>query len=488
MSNVKRVPRILQAEDLPTDEKQFVSRYEMDWSQVHATCPDWFRDAKFGLFYHWGPYSVPQHANEWYSRNIYIKGSEPNEYHTKTYGNVSEFGYKDFIDQFTGECFDADAWAELTVRSGARYAAAVAEHADGFSMWDSAVNRFNAAACGPRQDIVGALKQATERHGLKFGATLHHAWLWGWYGSSDPNADVYDHRYWDFYGKPLPFSATKYIAIPFPDEEFCQNWLDKNKEIVDKYLPDMIYFDSRACIVAENYRLEFLEYYYEAAQRAGKQVVVTYKQEDFHEGCAIRDVECSRYEDITDFPWQTDDKTDWYSWCHVESPHYKRPETLIHQLVDVVSKNGNLLLNAAPKADGTFPSGVVRLLEEIGDWLSVNGEAIYGSRPYTTAGEGPTPPPQGNVRHDHQLQPYTAEDIRFSQKSSTLYAILLGWPYAGKANIATLRRGGPHSRPVHRITLLGHDDALLFIQDDTTLSVVLPKERPCKHAYVLKIE
>jgi alpha-L-fucosidase len=472
----------------PVRKKASETPYKLDWSHVMHDCPDWFRDAKFGIFFHWGPYSVPEYDSEWYSRNMYTKGHAANIYHEKTYGKLSDFGYKDLYSGLTAEKFDAAEWAKLFKRAGVRYFAPVAEHADGFSMWDSQVNQINSVNYGPKRDVLGELKVAAEAEGLKFGATMHHSWLWGWFASTDPNADVYDPANEKYYGKALPYSASSANPTPLPDKAFNQNWLDKNLEIVDKYLPDMMYFDSRVYIIEEEYRLRFMEKYYEAARKAGKQVAVTYKQDDFHDGSGVRDFECYWQPGQHPFPWQTDDKTVWYTWCHIANAQYKTPKFLIHQLCEVVSKNGNFLMNVGPKKDGTFPDEMVANLYEIGDWLKVNGEGIYDTRIFSVYGEGPTRQTTDRIFHAHQLKDFTAEDIRFTRKGGTVYAILLGWPYAGKTSISPLRLGGELSSEVKRVTMLGDGAQLPFTRDDTALTVTLPKEKPCKHAYVLKIE
>ena len=230
--------------------------YTPDWESLrrHQT-PEWFRDAKFGLYFHWSLYSVPEFENEWYSRNMYQKGSTANRHHVQTYGEVSKFGYKDFIPQFTAEKFDPAEWADLFVKAGARFAGPVAEHADGFSLWDSKLTRWNAAKMGPKRDIVGDLSQAIKARGLKFVTTFHHQWLWGWYPTDDASADASNPEYAGLYGPRVPATAFDYAnPRPRPDAAFCGLWRDKVLEVIDKYQPDLVYFDSRMAIIDEKYR------------------------------------------------------------------------------------------------------------------------------------------------------------------------------------------------------------------------------------------
>lgn len=462
--------------------------YTMDWSKAMNPCPEWFRDAKFGLLFHWGPYTVPEFDNEWYSHNMYNPEQIAHKYHEEHYGPISEFGYKNFYDMFKGEKFDPDSWVKLFARSGAKYFTACAEHADGFAMWDSRVNPANSVNYGLKRDVIGELKEAAARQGMKFGASLHHGWNWGWFCSADPYADVYNPENEMFYGKALPMSASSYVTKYRPDKAFQENWLEKCKEVVDGYLPDTIYFDSRIYLMDEEYRLEFARYYREAAQKAGKEVVFSYKGDEFKEGSGIVDHECDWIFEVKQQPFQCDDKSMWGSWSYVKGREYKTCKSILHQMADVVSKNGNFLLNIGPKADGSFDEELTALLERIGDWLLVNGEAIYGTRPFTVYGEGPTCQAKKHVAFAEDLAPYTAEDIRFTQKDGAVYAILLGWPFAGKTSIKTLRQGGTLGRPVGRITMLGDGKALDFVQDSIALTVTLPGRRPCEDAFVLKIE
>lgn len=466
-----------------------------NWKNMHRETPDWFRDAKFGLFFHWGPYSVPAYKNEWYSRNMYAKKNSINRYHEETYGKVSQFGYKDFYPLMTGDKFNAEEWAEIIERSGARYAGPVTEHADNFSMWDSQVNEINCVNYGPKRDIFGECAEAFRKRGIKVLATFHHQWLWGWFMSSDPDADVYDPANEKYYWKSLPLETNRYAPYRLPDDEFNQMWLDKVNEVVDKYHPDALYFDSRTNIIGEDYRYQMVEHLYETPD-----TVLTYKQEDFPEDVGVYDIECGRFEDAKDFAWQTDDRLeDNVTWCMVQNPKYKPAVRIIHQLCDIVSKNGNLLLNVGPYADGSIHPEAKRILFEIGDWLKINGEAIYGTRPYTTASEGPTSVKDANYdiemvnaqlnndagdAGDVVSHVFTAKDFRFTCKGTSVFAIAFGWPSDGILRIKTMKKG---TVSVSSLSLLGCEEPLDFEQKEEYLQVKLPDKKPCEHAYALKM-
>lgn len=470
----------------------------LNWDSLKRETPEWFRDAKFGLFFHWGPYSVPAYKNEWYSRNMYAKKNSISRYHVETYGKLSEFGYKDFYPMMKGEKFDAEEWAEIVERSGAKYAGPVTEHSDNFSMWDSQVNEINCVNYGPKRDVCGECAEAFRKRGIRYLATFHHQWLWGWFMSTDPDADVYDPANEKYYWKSLPLETNRYLPYRLPDEEFNTMWLDKVKEFVDKYEPDAVYFDSRTCIIDENFRKEMVNYLY----KDNKERVLTYKQEDFPADIGVYDIECGRFEEAKDFPWQTDDRLeDNVTWCMVQNPKYKSAHRIVHQLCDIVAKNGNLLLNVGPYADGSFHPDAKAELFKIGDWLKVNGEAIYGTRPFKVASEGPTKIEDANYdvnfineqlnntegdAGDINLGVFTAKDFRFTQTKDAVYAIAMGWPKDGKLRIKALKKNG-FLDSFRKVSLLGSDAELDYSQEEDALVVTLPQEQPCDYAYVIKL-
>ena len=462
----------------------------LDWSKAANPCPGWFRNAKFGIFFHWGPYCVPEYQNEWYSRTMYREDHPSHLYHVEKYGSIREFGYKNFINEFTGEKFDPDAWVGLFARAGARYFIASAEHADGFSMWDSQVNPCNSVKYGIGRDVMAELKEAAVRQNLRFGASLHHSWNWGWFCSTDPLADVYNPENEIFYGKPVPYSASKdFPTYIMPDEDFQRNWLEKCKEVVDKFLPDILYFDGRLYIIEEKYRLEFASYYLERAKAAGKESLVTYKDRDWQEDAGMLDFECRWMPDIRPEPWQLDDKSVWRTWSYVRGGQQKTSAQLIHQLADIVSKNGNFLLNVGPRKDGTFDEETTAVLYAIGDWMAVNGEAVYDTRPFQVYGEGPTRQnTDSGISLPEELLAFTPQDVRFTQKDGVLYAIVLGWPPERRVVLKTLRSGGILPGVPERVTMLGKKGELTARQTGEGLIVELPECPPCREAFTLKIE
>lgn len=481
--------------------RQQIKDFNLDWSPIKREVPEWFRDAKFGLFFHWGPYCVPAFENEWYSRNMYSKGLSQNEYHVKNYGNLSEFGYKDFYKDFKGEGFDADSWAELIVCSGAKYAGPVAEHADNFSMWNSTANEINSVNYGPKRDVVGELEKAIRARGLNFITTFHHQWLWGWFMSSDPEADVYFPENEIFYGKSLPLEACRYIPWNLPDDDFNRKWKQKVIEVIDNYNPDMLYFDSRANIIAEKFKYELLDYYYNGATSNCNRII-SYKQNDFPQHMGVYDMECGYFSEIKDFVWQVDDRLeDRRTWCYVNEPKYKSSTEIIYRLCDIVSKNGNLLLNVGPKEDGTFAEEAKQVLYEVGEWLSICGEAIYSTRPFYTFGESLKEVQSGdfnikNIEEQTRKGVFSEDfkyslsqgDIRFTKKGNILYTILIGCPDKREIIINSLAEGkGLGTKDIISIEIIKGEKDVEWECNYIGLKIKLKQKLPLTQANVLKI-
>lgn len=464
-------------------------KYEPTWESLKAhPDPQWFADAKFGIYFHWGPYSVPAFDTEWYSRNMYRPGHRDNKHHLEKWGPLDRLGYKDFIPLFKAERFNPDEWADLFARSGAKFAGPVGEHADGFAMWDSALTNWNAARMGPKRDVVGEMARAVRKRNLKFIVTLHHQWLWAWYPTFDKNVDASNPEYSGLYGPPVSPGAWNYTAKLDlkPDAGFCRRWEAKIREVIDKYQPDLLWFDSRMGNIEESYRKGFLAYYYNRALEWKKEVAVTYKDKDLEPGAGILDLERGRMSKLMPYKWLNDDALSWKSWSYIEDDSLKSANRIVDELADIVSKNGNLLLDIGPKADGTIPEAVKERLLEIGRWLKLNGEAIYGTRPWETFGEGPTEVKQGSFG-ESAIKDFTAEDIRFTTKGKTLYAILMDWPEGGVV-IRSLAAG--RSLPcgkVAQVRLLGDSRPLKWSHNERGLSVRMPAAKPCDHAFVLKI-
>lgn len=466
--------------------------YEPTWESIksHLT-PDWFQKAKFGIYTHWGVYSVPACGPNatWYPYNMYREGTPQYDYHLNTFGHPSKFGYKDFIPMFTAEKFDPDAWAELFKQSGAQFAGPVGEHHDGFCMWDTKYSDWNAARMGPHRDVVGELEKAIRKQNLRFMVALHHAENWWFYPHWRKEFDTSDPRFAGLYGKPhnLDGNVGKgFFEQEKPGQEFLEVWKNKIHEVIDKYRPDMLWFDFALKAIQEHYRKEFLAYYYNQAHKWGKEVVVTYKWHDLPPGAGVVDLELGRFDTLTYHEWITDSTVDdGHGWAYVLDAKYKSLKTLVHYLVENVSKNGYFLLNVGPKPNGEVPNEAKELLIGMGKWLAVNGEAIYGTTAWTSFGEGPTEMKKAGYFMEDQEVQYTAQDIRFTLKGDALYATCLGWPQ-GQITIKTLKDLYPTE--IRSVRMLGVDGELNWTLTNEGLIVQTPSQKPCEHAFVLKIE
>jgi alpha-L-fucosidase len=405
------------------------SSYSASWSSVdqHPPAPEWFQDAKFGIYYHWGVFSVPAFGNEWYPRNMYISGSAENQHHIATYGDPSVWPYHNFINgardkagnlvQFApklvsaGGHWDPNAWAQLFFDAGAKFAGPVAEHHDGYSMWNSTANEWNSVSTGPKLDLLQQHANAIRGKGLKLLTSLHHAYHFNGY---------YDH----VPGQSTATLKKLYGQLGTTGEN--QLWYDKLREVVDGYQPDIIWQDFDLTLVQESQRLNFLSYYYNRAVAWNKDVTATYK-DGFDNLGEVFDFERGGPAGIQTPYWLTDDSVSSSSWCYTVGIGYYSTVAMLHSLIDRVSKNGNMLLNIAPMADGTIPSGQQSILLGMGDYLKRFGESIYATRAWSVYGEGPTKMGGGSFTGPVQG---TNKDIRFtrSKDNTVLYATVLGWP------------------------------------------------------------
>ena len=460
-----------------------------DWTSITNgfKTPKWYQDAKFGLFIHWGAYSVPAFGSEWYPRNMYVAGSDEFKHHVATYGAQAKFGYKDFIPQFKAEKFDATAWAKLFKEAGVKYVVPVAEHHDGFPMYASDLTDWSAAKRGPKRDLIGEQAKAFRKVGIVFGASSHRAEHWfffdnGMYGDSD----VRDTNNAALYGPAVNKRMAEAQAEP-PDQAFLDDWLLRSCEIVDKYHPQVLYFDWWICQpVFQPYLKTFAAYYYNRGAEWKQQVAINFKEwegESFPPGAGVFDIERGHSANIRPEFWQMCNSVSKNSWGYVTNHQFKDVDTIVDDLVDIVSKNGTLLLNIGPRADGTIPEHEQEMLRCIGGWLKINGEAIYGTRPWRKFGEGPTAVVAGSFA-DVKRAAFTGEDIRFTTKDDTLYAIALAWPESGKLVVKSL--SNDVSR-VKRVRLLGYSGKLSWGQTAEGLVVDLPVTKPCDYAIALAI-
>lgn len=465
-------------------------------SLVNYRTPDWYRKLKFGIFIHWGVYSVPAFGNEWYPRNMYMQDSPEFRHHVATYGPHKAFGYKDFIPLFRAERFDPEAWAALFAQSGAKYVVPVAEHHDGFQMYRSAISHWNAFEMGPRRDVLGELSAACRSKGLVMGASSHRIEHWFFLGHGrEFDSDIHEPLVrGDFYWPSMPEPKWHDIyGQPAPSREYMEDWLMRTCELIDRYHPSIIYFDWWIeHSAAKPWIRKLAAYYYNQAAARGEEVVINYKHDAFLFGAAVPDVERGQFNEIKPFIWQTDTSVARNSWGYTEGNDYKSAEELIWNLVDVVSKNGNFLLNIGPKADGTIPEEDARLLQEIGAWLDVNGEAIYGSRPWRMFGEGPTQLVEGQFSDDAAPN-FTDRDFRFTMKGDALYVIAMRCSDRGEYCVRALgeldasRQANFHGI-IRHVRLLGADAELPWTRDEAGLHLHCPARSATPLVFKITLE
>ncbi|WP_322199758.1 alpha-L-fucosidase [Acutalibacter intestini] len=418
--------------------------YEPSWESLSTwEPPKWYRNAKFGIFIHWGVYAVPAFGSEWYPRNMYIQGSKEYQHHIATYGPHKDFGYKDFIPLFKAEQFDPAAWAQLFHQAGARYVVPVAEHHDGFQMYKSELSHWNAAEMGPKRDVLGQLKEAVEAEGMVLGASSHRIEHWFFmshgkdFDSDIPQKPDRDHLYWP--SMPDSENWDDITGQPGPSQEFLEDWLVRTCELIDRYQPRILYFDWWIHHVnAKPYLKKLAAYYYNRAAQWGVEVAIDYKHDAYLFGAGVPDIERGQMADIKPYFWQTDTAIALNSWCYTENNDFRDPEGILCDLCDIVSKNGALLLNVGPKADGTFSEEDQAVLTAIGSWMRVNGEAIYDTRVWKTFGEGPTQVRDGHFS-DSVKKNFTPEDFRFTTKGGALYAMALKAAEDGAYCVRSLR-------------------------------------------------
>lgn len=463
--------------------------FQPTWNSLrNIAVPQWLRDGKFGIYTHWGVYSVPAYGKNgtWYAHDMYTNPDSDNAKHQiATYGPLEKFGYKDFIPMFTGSHFDPDEWAELFKNAGARFAGPVAEHHDGFAMWNTKYSQWNAAKMGPKRDVVGELAKSIKQHDMKFLTAFHHGAHWFYFPTWDTRYDVGDPKYAGLYGESHAPGAL-------PDKKFLDVWQGKLIEVVDHYSPDVIWFDFDLKLIQESYKKQFLAYYFNRAAANGKEVTVTYKWHDLTPGVGINDLELGQELAMTYAEWITDTTIDAGSaWGYVKAIGFKSVNELVTGLVDRVSKNGFLLLNVGPKPDGTIPDPAKERLRGIGNWLLINGEAIYGTSPWLVAAEGPTQLKKSGAFNEDNTMQYTPQDIRFTCKDEYLYATVLAWP-GDRAFITSLVPKGEdwtglYPSEIQSIKMLGSDEPIQWEFTKEALVLTTPKVKPCNDAFVYRI-
>ena len=448
--------------------------------------PEWFRDAKFGIYTHWGPISLANarspRASGWYARSLYMPKRWEFAYHRQHFGDQKTVGYKDVIARFKAPKFDADEWAELFARAGARFAGPVAIHHENYALWDSKLTEWDSVDVGPKRDITGELARAVRKRGMKFIATFHHGFTWKYfepayaYDAADPN-------YAGLYCRPHKPGTP-------PTGEFLDAWLGKVNEVVEKYEPELIWFDfGLGSVVTPEYQQRMFADYYNWAARKNKAVGVAHKHRNIHRHTGILDFERGREDRLTEYVWLTD--TAIGPWYHYKDPKYKTVGQIVDVLVDIVSKNGCMLLNVGPDGQGAIDQEATRLLVGIGEWLKVNGEAIYATRPWRIFGEGPSRQGKGGGFSEKADRPFTSQDVRFtrSKDGRTLYAIVLGWP-DGPLTIRSMRID--RAAPDARVHLLGRDAKVRHrINNRKQLVIAVPDlkppQRPCEHAFAFRL-
>ncbi len=475
--------------DLPDLEKEMKridsviakGPYSDDWSSLSKVgVPDWFSEAKFGIFIHWGVFTSEEFMNEWYPRNLYIEGSEEYKHHVEKYGPLSETGYIDYIDRFKGEKFDPDSWMDVFKKSGAKYVIPVGEHHDGFQMYKSKASHWNAFEKGPCKDIDALLEESAEKYGIRFGISSHRFEHWWFLGNgrkfdSDINGEF---KRGDFYwpSVPEPEDIHDFDLKPAPSEEFMQDWLCRVCEMVDKFLPEVIYFDwwiGQSAL--KPYLKKATAYYYNVMESKGLKGIIAAKSDAFAPGSYVRDIERGGLSGAVAYVWQSDTPICRQSWGYVKGADYKGAGEVVRELVDIVSKNGNLLLNVGPKADGTLCDEEKEVLLGIGKWLDINGEMIYGSTPYKIYGEGSVNREEGGFK-DGAVLDYTSEDFRFTEKDGHIYAAAMKPSPDGHYLIKSMAKrgedgGSSYKGIISKVVLLAGDEEVKWDHLDNGLDI-----------------
>lgn len=498
--------------------------FQPTWESLAAghTIPDWYRDAKFGIWAHWGPQCQPA-MGDWYAQRMYQFGGPIYKFHVANYGHPSVFGFKGVINTWKAENWDPAHLLSLYKRAGAKYFVALANHHDNFDNFDSTYQPWNSVAYGPKKDLIGGWAKATREAGLKFGVSSHGDRAWSWYQAAqgaDPNGPLAGVRYdgitpksagvgkwWDGLDPQDLYAQYHEVGkYDWPQNgepplapAYIEKYFNRTIDLISKYQPDLVYFDDTVVPIypRSDIGLKIAAYYYNTSvARSGKvDVVMTGKKlNDQQRASVLLDVERGVTNGGETLPWQTD--TCIGSWHYdrriFEQHKYKTAEQVSQMLVDIVSKNGNLQLSIPLQGDGTPDSDELAFLADFTAWMDVASEGIHGTRPWGVYGEGPSVTnvqPAGQFGGSQDVRPYTSEDVRFTKKGDAVYAFLMVWPDSGTAAIRTLASGRAQTagRKITDVVLLGHGGKITWTQDAQVLNVKLPEKAPNQHPVVLKI-
>ena len=479
------------------------AQFEPTWESLQQyRCPQWFRDAKLGLFAHWGPQCVPKQG-DWYARNMYIEGHRHYQYHLKHYGHPSKFGYKDIIPLWKAENWDPQALMRRYKKAGAKYFVAVGCHCDNFACWNSKTHRWNSVNFGPKKDIVGLWRKAAMEQGLRFGVTEHIAWSWSWFNTNKgadktgPYAGVpydgNDPKFQDLYHEPHEENGPHYpLHAP---EVWKQRWYERVSDLVAQHQPDLLFTDGG--VPFGEYGLRQLANFYNGniARNDGKlEAVYNLKHVthgkgpsfygEYHDGVGVLDLERGVVDGIRPDPWQCD--TSVGDWFYKEDVKFRTADIVIHMLADTVSKNGNMMLNFQLLPDGTFDTMTDRILENFTRWMVVNGPAIYATRPWKIYGEGPTRIKAGELT-EHENKPFTPKDFRFTTRDEALYAFCLGLPKQDITIKSLGTNAGLWQKPIARVRVLGSEEKLQWSCEGEHLRIKPLPHWPCDYALVFEI-
>jgi alpha-L-fucosidase len=508
--------------------------FQPTWdSLAQYQTPDWYRDAKFGLWAHWGPQCQPERG-DWYARGMYEEGSDQYKFHVAKYGHPSKFGFKDVINEWKAEEWNPDELLALYKKAGAKYFVCLANHHDNFDLYNSSHQPWNSTRLGPKKDLVGGWAKATKKQGLRFGVSVHAAHTWSWLETAQradkngPLASVpYDGKitaaagqgtWWQGYDPQALYAQNHPLSensqdngtihkqwnwgngVTPPSKDYCEKFYNRTIELLDKYEPDVVYFDDTALPLwpVNDAGLRIAAHMYNTnAQRHGgrnEAVILGKILTPEQRKCLVWDIERGQSNQIEPLPWQTCTCIgQWHYDRRIYDNHgYKSAQTVIHTLIDVVSKNGNLLLSVPVRGNGSIDDQERAVVEGIAAWMQVNGESIYGTRPWKVFGEGPAQEGAAALSaqgfNEGKGKPFGAEDIRYVTKGKTLFATALGWPTSGRLLLKSLPAGGPnYPGKIKQVELLGAPGKLKFEHTKDGLAVVLPTQKPNAIAYALKI-